>query len=122
MDAMSAVDPRPNEIVPDIPISAEIQAICYRQVLRIIKEKKCSYEEAWKIFREKMEERLFSGGCNENGMKIGRKILKEAERRQQFSDRQAMDNSGDEPGDVCKAHRAQRRVRTAASAAGKDPE
>lgn len=41
-----------------IPLSAEIQAFAYRNVLRIIKETGCGYDEAWDIFKKEFSEKM----------------------------------------------------------------
>lgn len=68
-------------------LSPEIQAVCYREVLRIIQEKGCSYEEGWKIFQKQMERQLFGENYEKDGMKTGPKIFKEGERRQKNTNR-----------------------------------
>ena len=41
-----------------IPISHQIQAFVYRHILQIIKNRGCSYEEAWDIFKEELSSLL----------------------------------------------------------------
>lgn len=84
-----------------IPLSYEIQAFAYKNVLRIIKETGCGYDEAWDIFKNEFTKKLTAR----------LESTKEADKRhQQHSDKQKMDGNRNRNKRVCKDHRTQREV------------
>lgn len=88
-------------IFEKIPLSYEIQAFAYRNVLRIIKERKCRYDEAWDIFKKEFTEKLTA---QLNTMKEGDKG------RQPHSNQQKMDRNRNRNLGVRENHRSQRTV------------
>lgn len=85
-----------------ISLSYEIQAFAYRNVLRIIKEKGCGYEEAWDVFKKEFVEK----------MTARLEQIEEVDRRnQQHSDEQEMDGNRSQHCGLCENYRTQRELR-----------
>lgn len=84
-----------------IPLSYEIQAFAYRNVLKIIKEKRCGYEEAWDIFKKEFIAKMTA--------RLGQ-IEEDDRRHQQHSDEQEMDGNRSQHCGLCKNYRTQREL------------
>lgn len=102
-----------NLIYGRIPLSAEIQAFAYRNVLRIIKETGCGYDEAWDIFKKEFEKKM---GATVNHMqtiveKTNDQKMKGANRKQQNQHKPKMDGNRNQDIRIREDHRAQREIR-----------
>lgn len=102
-----------NLIYGRIPLSAEIQAFAYRNVLRIIKETGCGYDEAWNIFKKEFEKKM---NATVNHMqtiveKTNDQKTKGAKRQQQNQYKPKMDGNRNQDIGVREDHRPQREVR-----------
>jgi len=83
-----------------IPLSYEIQAFAYRNVLKIIKEKGCGYDEAWDIFKKEFTEKMTARLKN----------MKEGDRDHQYSNQSKMDRNRNHNRKVRENDRAQSEV------------
>lgn len=84
-----------------VPLSYEIQAFAYRNVLRIIKEKGCGYNEAWDIFKKEFIEKMT---VQLDG------LIKEDDNRQQNSNKSKMDGNRDQRGRLRTNRKSQRKI------------
>lgn len=84
-----------------VPLSYEIQAFAYRNVLRIIKEKGCSYNEAWNIFKKEFVEKMT---VQLDG------LMKEGDDGQQNSNKSKMDGNRDQRGRLRANRKSQRKI------------